>query len=273
MIRIVFCTFICILCWAKPAAAQTTTTFTLGHVVEMESKVLSEKRILNIYLPEGYHPDSAARYPVMYVLDGSANEDFIHICGLVQFYNMMFAMPKTIVVGIANVDRRRDFTYPTTIAEHKKKYPTTGGSEAFIRFVETELQPYINSHYKTNDIKYIIGQSLGGLVATEILLKKPGLFNRYIITSPSLWWDNESLLKQADSLIKSQPDQPLYVYVAIGEEGKTMKDDAKKLVTTLKGSGKKNLKVDFAFFPDENHATILHQSVYKALNILFPYRE
>ena len=62
--------------------------------------------------------------------------------------------------------------------------------------IEKELQPYIETKYKTNNDKTIIGQSLGGLFATEVLLKKPTLFNKYIIISPSLWWDNGSLLNQ-----------------------------------------------------------------------------
>ncbi|HHG85757.1 MAG TPA: alpha/beta hydrolase, partial [Bacteroidetes bacterium] len=50
----------------------STKLFPFGVIEEMDSKALSEKRILNIYLPQGYHPDSAATYPVIYVLDGSA---------------------------------------------------------------------------------------------------------------------------------------------------------------------------------------------------------
>lgn len=42
---------------------------------------------------------------------------------------MIDAMPKSIVVGIANVDRKRDFTFPTTIKKDKEDFPTTGGSE------------------------------------------------------------------------------------------------------------------------------------------------
>jgi predicted alpha/beta superfamily hydrolase len=76
------------------------------------------------------------------------------------------------------VDRRRDYAFPTTIEEDKKNYPTTGHSDKFIDFIEKELQPYIEKKYKTNDSKTIIGQSLGGLLATEILFKKPTLFNK-----------------------------------------------------------------------------------------------
>ena len=89
--------------------------FILGRIDKIPSVVLGETRTLNIYLPEGYSQDSSTVYPVIYLLDGSANEDFIHIVGVVQFLIMIERMPKSIVVGIANVDRRRDFTMPTSV--------------------------------------------------------------------------------------------------------------------------------------------------------------
>ena len=45
-------------------------------------KELAEYRVLNIYLPEGYNKMDTVKYPVIYLLDDSANEDFIHIVGV-----------------------------------------------------------------------------------------------------------------------------------------------------------------------------------------------
>ena len=261
---------ICLFC-AFLVHAQTTKPFSIGEIKIIKSKILAESRTLNIYLPDGYNKKT--KYPIIYLLDGSANEDFLHIAGLVQFYNMTFNMPKTIIVGIANVDRKRDFTHTTKNDELKKNYPTTGGSAKFINFIEKELQPYIKANYKTNDSSYLIGQSLGGLIATEILLKKPDLFSNYIIVSASLWWDDESLLKQAPFLLTSQTDQKKWVYISVGSEGKEMEEGAASLVKALQNSGKKNMKIDFVPLPKENHATILHNSIYQALNILYPYKE
>src|ERR1700712_2151844 len=113
--------------------AQTNNSkpFILGVIDEINSTELSEKRILNIYLPEGYNEQDSIKYPVIYLLDGSADEDFIHVVGLVQFNSFPWVgrIRPSIVVGIANVDRKRDFTYPTTIASDRQKYPTTGKSE------------------------------------------------------------------------------------------------------------------------------------------------
>ena len=246
---------------------------TIGEVVKINSKILSESRTLNIHLPDGYKAEDTLKYPVIYVLDGGIDEDFIHIVGLVNFFKLHMNMPKSIVVGVANVDRKRDFTFPTIDKKLRKDFPTTGGSKNFISFLEDEVQPYINAKYSTNIQKTLIGQSLGGLVATEILLKKPTMFTDYIIISPSLWWDNETLLQDAKMFLGAHKKMPVNVYVAVGAEGEIMEREAKSLADLLKNSGKENLKTEFLFLSNENNATILHQGVNNIFKLMFPYQE
>lgn len=261
----------------RPTETTKSKPFVLGLIDEIQSKALAEKRILNIYLPEGYKQGDTTKYPVIYLLDGSADEDFIHIVGLVQFnsFEWVNQVPKSIVVGIATVDRKRDFTFLTSVERDQKSYPTTGHSDQFISFIEKELEPYIQSKYKTNSDKTIIGQSLGGLLAAEILIKKPILFNRYIIISPSIWWDNGSLLNQESKIDESNFNQHTKVYIAVGKEGLTptevprvMEVDANLLTEKIKGF--KNVKVYFDYLPQENHATIMHQAVSNAFKFLYP---
>lgn len=228
------------------------------------SKILNEERKLNIYLPDSFSAEKA--YPVIYLLDGSLHEDFLHVAGLVQFFRMSYSMPPCILVGIANVDRKRDFTFPTTDEELKKSFPTTGGSEKFISFLESELMPFVEKSYRTTVTKYLIGQSLGGLLAVEIALKKPQLFSHYLITSPSLWWDNQSLLKQATTLLDQQKVKIPYVYVGVGKEGKVMENDAQSIFKKLE---KGSFKSHFQYFPKENHATVLHISLYFVFKQMF----
>ncbi|GAB3933162.1 alpha/beta hydrolase [Larkinella terrae] len=258
---------------------QSNKPFVLGVVDELKSVELAENRILNIYLPPGYNPADTTKYPVVYLLDGSADEDFIHIVGLYQFntFPWINRVPKSIIVGIANVDRRRDFTFPTTIEKDARKFTTAGQSARFIRFLEKELQPYIQTKYKTSAAKTLIGQSLGGLLATEILLKKPTLFNRYIIISPSLWWDNGSLLNQKSDLLQKTFIQKTGVYIGVGKEGLTpgdiphvMEVDANLLVEKLNRTESKTVLIHFDYLPQEDHATITHQAVFNALRLLYP---
>jgi predicted alpha/beta superfamily hydrolase len=261
---------------------ETSKPFVLGTIEEINSKILSEKRIVNIYLPEGYNQNDTIKYPVTYLLDGSADEDFIHVVGLFQFnsFSWINRVPKSIVVGIANIDRKRDFTYQTSIEEDKKRYLTCGKSANFISFIETKLQPFIEKKYKTNNSKTIIGQSLGGLLATEILLKKPNLFNKYIIISPSLWWNNGSLLEEKSEIYQQNFKDKIDIYIGVGKEGLTpskiphvMEVDANLLSEKLRSTKSKNVKVSFDYLPQEDHATITHQAIFNAMRILYPETE
>lgn len=251
----------------SPAEILSKQPFVIGESITLYSQVLQEDRILNIYLPEGYAENDSTTYPVIYVLDGSADEDFIHIAGLTQFasFSWIADIEPSIVVGIANVDRRRDYTFPTTIEEDKINFPTTGRSAAFISFLDREVIPLINAQYKVNNNRTLIGQSLGGLLATEILFQHASMFNRYIIVSPSLWWDNESLLQQNRNGKNDLQNIP--IYIAVGEEGKIMVRDAKAL--------KKNIEyhnpfaqVHLEYIRGKDHGNILHEAVMRA----FAYR-
>lgn len=252
-------------------ADSGSRVFVIGRIEKIYSSKLSETRELNIYLPAGYHPDSAREYPVIYLLDGSADEDFIHVAGIIQYLNFPWIdkLPKSILVGIANVDRKRDFTFPTHNQQDLKAIPRSGASALFIEFIEEELQPFIHARYKTSSQKTIIGESLGGLLATEILMKRPGLFDNYIIISPSLWWDNESLLRLGGQLLRKDHLSGVKVYLSIGNEGKQMVQDAEQLVVLIRKASPNGVKLFYYPFPKETHATIFHLSLYKAFEVLY----
>jgi predicted alpha/beta superfamily hydrolase len=249
---------------AQPAVIGPVRTepFVLGITDIIRSTVMNEERTLNIYLPPGYNEQDSVRYPVIYLLDGSVDEDFIHMAGLVYFlgFPWLNLCPPSIVVGIANVDRKRDYTFPTTVEKDKKDFPTTGGSAAFIRYLGEEVIPYIQSRYKTNSTSTLIGQSFGGLLATEILFTHPDWFSKYLIVSPSLWWDNQSLLNRTVTLA-TQPD----VRIAVGKEGRVMERGAKALYRKLRPFYADKRRLRFHFFKKENHGSILLHAAYEGL--------
>lgn len=252
---------------------EGTATVPFGIVKSVYSVALGEKRILNIYLPDGYNPNSATAYPVIYLLDGSAHEDYPHIAGLVQFCHMYEIIPKSILVGIANVDRYRDFTFPSRDSVDVASLPTSGGAAAFLDFLEKELQPYIEKNFPTKDSKTIIGQSMGGLLATEALMKRPHLFNDYIIVSPSLWWDRQSLVNTADDYFKKQSDLDKRIFVSLGKEHPVMHQVADMLVNAMTNSGNEKMTVFYEPILKEDHATILHMAVYRAFRAFNPKPE
>lgn len=268
-IILLFITVLCTYFTKAQTLPQTIsdTTFTIGKTVKIKSKILNENRELNIYLPTNYQADSLKTYPIIYLLDGSKDEDFIHISGIVQFgsFSWINMLPESIVVGITNVDRKRDFTYPSNNQLDQKEFPTSGKSEVFINFIESELQPYINSKFRTTNNTTIIGQSLGGLLATEILLKKPDLFDNYIIVSPSLWWDDEYILNIKPIYYNTNKS----IYIAVGKEGEVMERTAKQLYEKLNSVQKENTKLFFNFLENKTHGDALHIAVYDAFEKIY----
>lgn len=241
--------------------------FSIGKTIQLASSILDENREINIYLPSSYSRDSSKSYPVIYLLDGSRDEDFIHVSGLVQFgsFSWIKMVPESIVVGIANVDRKRDFTYPSGSERDQKEFPTSGQSGKFIAFIEKELQPFIDASLRTTTTKTIIGQSLGGLLTTEVLFKKPDLFDNYIIVSPSLWWDDEKLLAAQPAPYDSHKS----IYIAVGKEGEGMERTAKELYAKLKERKLQNTELNFKFLKDKSHGDALHIAVYNAFERIF----
>lgn len=246
---------------------QNRSELVIGEILEFESRVLNEARTLNVYLPNGYSAGSDKKYPVIYLLDGSIDEDFIHISGLVQFgsFSWVNILPESIVVGIANVDRQRDFTVPSGNLLDQQDFPTSGGADAFIEFVSKEVQPLIESTYHTNGTRTLIGQSLGGLMAAQIMLLHPELFDNYVIVSPSLWWDDEKLLSVAPELAAS----PKSIFICVGNEDEIMQRTAKNLFEKVLGLDHNAYTAYFEYFKEHKHMDILHQAVYAAFSQIF----
>src|SRR5262249_5425723 len=151
-----------------------------GETFTIDSKVLSEKRRINVYMPPGYADSSSARLPVLYMPDGGLTEDFLHIAGLVQVSVGNGTMRPFLLVGIENTERRRDLTGPTDNEEDKKIAPRVGGSKAFRKFIRDELMPQVKNRYRTTSETAIMGESLAGLFVVETFFLEPELFNTYI---------------------------------------------------------------------------------------------
>jgi len=263
--------FVSVLYSQETMKALKSSALSIGEKVEVHSDILSEDRLLNIYLPHGYSPDSTKTYPIIYLLDGSIDEDFIHIAGLTQFasFSWINIIPESIVVGIANVDRKRDFTFPSKNKEDQKYAPSAGKSEAFMDFVEKELRPFIDQEYKSSGKNILIGQSLGGLLATQMLYTRPDVFTDYIIISPSLWWDDLSIAQFEPKSYETEKS----IFIGVGKEGYGMEEMAEGMYNKLLSMKNDNTRLNFKYFEEQDHGDVLHLAVYQAFEDLYVEEE
>lgn len=260
--------------WAAPSLAQqpapASTPIVIGHSYKLPSKALGAERTINVYTPASY-AEGEKRYPVLYLLDGGTDQDFHHITGLAQLGGFPWGpMEEIIVVGIATVDRRKELTGPTADPELLKEYPTAGGSADFRRFIAGELRPFVQEHYRTSGETGILGESLAGLFIVETFLRAPDMFDRYIAISPSLWWDNEALSKEAAALLAKQDGDKRSLWLSIGDEGREMQSGMDRLVAALKTGAPASL--DWRYEPrhDQSHSSIYHGTAYEALRAFYP---
>lgn len=246
---------------------EPSEAIVIGHSFVMDSAVLGEKRRITAYLPADYAA-TTQRYPILYLLDGGAKEDFHHITGIVQVSVANGLMDPIVVIGIENTERRRDMTAPTENPEDKKIAPRVGGSARFRQFLKDELVPRIERDFRGNGERTLLGESLAGLFVVETFFEEPGLFHRYIAVSPSLWWNHGLLLKNAAERLITLPVQRKMLYLTVGgKDDNTKETDA--LAEALRLAAPAGLAWYYEPLPDEAHATMLHAGALKALRKFF----
>jgi len=232
----------------------------IGEKVIIQSKVLNEERTMLVYLPDGYRRSNKT-YPVLYLLDGGFH--FHHTSGIVQFLSAQGIIPEMIVVAITNVDRNRDFS-PT----HVDRIPSSGEAGKFLSFLTVELIPFIDQNYRTQDFDILIGHSFGGTFATYALLERPYIFEAYIAISPYLHFDNQYLIKQAETKIIPDYKKNIQFYMTLGDEPAYV-PSLTKLESIVETKSPKHFDFTFIQMKDEDHGSVPHLSIYNGLQAIY----
>ena len=194
----------CLLVLQQFAFCQSNQDFQflskIGIKDSIYSKILEESRQFYVQLPEDYDREDTKKYPVVYILDGDV---LLPTLSIVQDYYSGGFTPEMILVGISNAENRtRDLT--TSKDEQPVRIQSTtqnGEGNNFVRFIQEELIPIVESKYRVTSYRTLIGHSYGGLFAMHVLIHYPDLFDNYIAIDPSLDWDNRQLLSEAKEIL------------------------------------------------------------------------
>lgn len=253
---------------ASAAAASSAAPLVIGETFTIDSKAVGETRRINVYLPAGYADSLKVRFPVLYMPDGGMAEDFLHVAGLVQVLGGNGTMRPFVLVGIENTQRRRDLTGPTQNENDKKIAPHVGGSAAFRAFIRQELMPEVNVRYRTTAETAIVGESLAGLFVVETFFLEPDLFDTYLAFDPSLWWNDESLVKEAAGRLRTRPDLTKSLYFASSDQ-KGILEPAKRFAEVLAKNAPPGVHWHYEPMPEEHHSTIYHPAALRAFRAMF----
>jgi pimeloyl-ACP methyl ester carboxylesterase len=176
-------------------------------------------------------------------------------------------------------------------------FDKSGHADNFIQFLSDELRPWLSNKFPqaTDDITYF-GHSLGGLFGTYVLLTQPSLFDRYILSSPSLWWDRELMFRIEQERSTTEDDLRTSAFFGIGsletDEGRRteavnlasdhplkpppvhldMVDDMRRFTTQLDSRKYPMLGLQTAEIADEFHATVPGIVLSRALRHFWNHR-
>jgi hypothetical protein len=255
---------------------------------EFHSRFTGHDYHVYVSLPTSYH-QSDQRYPVLYVPD--LDQAFLDIrgaswvMGLGKFMGRGGVLEEFILVGVPLKSdgvldwlRKRAFDLtPTEVEAWNASFAKqtggpvqSGGASMFLRTLKEEVIPFIESRYRVTSDRGLSGDSLGGLFAAYVLLNDGNTFSRYLIGSPSLWWDNGTILKTEAALAKSGKTLHGRVFLSVGaDEGEDMVGPLKNLTTALTSRAYPNLQLETHTFEGENHLSVVAATVSRGLRFLY----
>jgi predicted alpha/beta superfamily hydrolase len=249
---------------AGDGGAEARSAVTIGQWHALESEVLGETRRFIVSTPEGYEGGDE-RYSVLYLLDGDMH--FLHTTGLIDFLVRNDLMPPTLVVAVTNTERTRDMTPPAREAD--PMMGAGGGAADFLRFFRDELVPWVDARYRTHDYRVLVGHSLGGLFAIHALVHEPDLFDGYIAISPSLQWDEQRLVEQADAFFRETESLDKTLYMTTGNEGSALTGGVLKLAGVLTEHAPEGFEWESRIMEEETHNSVVHRSTRQGLELVF----
>jgi len=264
------------------ATAATPAPYVLDEteVRDVHARALNRDYQLFVALPDSYR-SSNRRYPVLFVTD--ANYAFPVARGIAQRLTKHAHMEEVIVVGLSYskgdspvYSRRRDYTpavprHRDYVSDMPGRTAAFGEAQAYGRFIAADVFPLIAANYRADmSRKIFVGHSYGSLLGLQLLLSEPRTFDRYILGSPSLWFDQGVMFEREQDYAKGHKDMPASVFFGIGgretlskdrkrartEENADMVADLCDFDAALKSHRYPNLKSRLEVFADEDHGSV-----------------
>ncbi len=256
-------------------------------VVKFHSDKVNTDYLLYLGLPRDYETRKES-YPVVFVLD--ADYCFAIVQQITRFLSDHDEVSPLVVVGIAypgvaqekygpihKLSRTRDYT-PTHLAtggygaEFQKQ---SGGANGFLYFIEHELTPYLESNYRLKHDRTIVGYSYGGLLATYSMLTKPSLFQRYIIVSPSLWYDKHAISRLQKETLSAISNMSANAFFAVGSRERNtygqerMVGDLMDFVGKMKEKNCPNFRSMLWIAEGETHHSVFPGAAMRGIRFIF----
>ncbi|MGF6394425.1 alpha/beta hydrolase [Pseudomonas plecoglossicida] len=241
------------------------------------------QRHYRLYIGRPDRPVPAAGYPVLWMLDGNAALGALDAAMLDQL--AAGQAPLLVAVGyrteqrIERAGRTFDYT-PALPGQAEQRDPLTGqpsgGVDAFLDLLSQRMRPMVAGVAPIDLQRQTLwGHSYGGLAVLHALFTRPGAFSDYAAASPSFWWNDGAILREAQGLQQRLGDsRPTLLLMRGGEEPSNprapVKGDVERPARELAADLAKvpGLQVRFERFEGLGHGPMLPASLKKVVEDL-----
>ena len=246
----------------------------LTEVRSLQSSTIDRDYTIYVALPVSYSSKTSDTYPVVYLLD--ADLWFGAVTDPTRLLHWEGELPELIVVGIGygiswsdpdEFQRLRNIDLTPTSVETS---PGSGGAEEFLRFIQEELFPFINSNYRTKPVdRTVAGLSDGALFSLYTLFHSPETFNRYIAVSPHLAWDDRVIFQYEDRFAKKNAELPAKLFLAVGSLDRDFAFDLRDFHMRLEGRSYADLELFMVEIEEETHLSVFPGAFSRGLRTVF----
>lgn len=230
-------------------------------------------------------PVPAEGFPVMYILDANAFFTmFTEIAQLQLFQPEKTGISPLILVGIGYPGEERfhprRFADLTTPVDEKNipsrpdgnPWPESGKAAQFLSLLTEKIHKEIQRKYPIDVRKQTLyGHSLGGLFALYTMFQKPNSFQNYFVSSPSIWWDQKSILNLETAFTtNSELKSPTKLFITAGTEEMAgdIFEDSLAMYERQSLNPKINLETEFFAGAGENHMSNVPAAFSRGLRFL-----
>ncbi|TBW29962.1 alpha/beta hydrolase [Gramella sp. KN1008] len=249
--------------------AQKNATIPWTINTELYSEEVKDTFLISVALPESY--DETREYPVVYITD--ARFGFGTAVEISRANVIDGTTSPAIIVGIGYPGdqnfgrimqiRSRDFStvsdpqvpggWPAWAAEIE-----WGGADAFLKFIDKELIPYVEDNYQVNNDRTYMGWSGGGLFGTYLMFNRPDLFNNYLlVSSPYEWFHNGIAFEYEDNYAGNNDTLDLNVILAVGTgDSESTIESNRRMSKILSDRNYEGLNVNFKIFENKKHYAV-----------------
>jgi predicted alpha/beta superfamily hydrolase len=279
-----------VLAVGSAAHAQGPVTVPESESHALEIPALGQVLEISIAFPRGYSTSDTI-YPTLYVLD--ANLMFGTVTESLRSMNISGAARPALVVGIGypfgrffnTMGRRaldltptRDGQWEDEQATLYPEFPTpvgTGGASRFLGAVVDQVIPLVEQRYRSDpEQRVLIGHSFSGLFVLYTLFNRPDVFNGYLASSPSLWWDDAQLFSDAERYARRAERPSASVFLSVGAEELlpqySMIGNASRMAAVLGREDLSNVRLHFRIIDGAGHNAAIPIAMSYGLRALLP---